>query len=526
MPYPYLSFRDWLLEEEQRSNVLRINTPIKCGDYSAIVDIGNNIPGKQPETEVRALVRYLHSLPGKPAAIIENPVYNRPDVPVVVNPWPTRERVLRGMGLRSKDELCQKIIKLTSQHIKPLRVSKEKSPCKQVIIPESRLDLRRDLPRVWVEFQQTLWSTFNGTVIIRDEESGAHSLGKLRLGQYEWRDANPQNPYPEERIKQHMFAAILRHGPRLSNTGKQYLKHVAEKRPMPAAFTFGDPADIEMLAPIKTLPWPENGDEYELLGNLRKEPVEVVECETIPGLMVPAHTEWVIEGEFLSEDEKMPAYAGEDNFIGFALGSMTYPIFRVTCMTHRRDALWAGNLSSVGGLHGNEGSHSALATLSLEAEAINHLRELGFKVKDVALLAGPFLTVIQLEVDGAAKPYPHYGQKAGMALAAYGVHTSSPYIIVVGPDVDPHDSAQVLWAVAMLSVPISSSITAAKDFPGIGAMLGFRNAGRGPEPQAEQIVIDATTPVPERYDSWRPRSEPSDWEEQAIERIRKKLLQS
>jgi UbiD family decarboxylase len=242
--------------------------------------------------------------------------------------------------------------------------------------------------------------------------------------------------------------------------------------------------------------------------------------------MILAHTEWVIEGEFLPEDEKMPAYAGEDNFIGFALGSMTYPIFRITCMTHRRDALWTGNLSAVGGLHGNEGSHSALATLSLEAEAINHLRELGFKVKDVALLAGPFLAVIQLEVDGAAKPYPHYGQKAGMALAAYGVHTSSPYIIVVGPDVDPHDSAQVLWAVAMLSVPISSSITAAKDFPGIGAMLGFRSAERGPEPPAEQIVIDATTPVPERYDSWRPRSEPAEWEQQAVERIRKKLLLS
>jgi hypothetical protein len=76
----------------------------------------------------------------------------------------------------------------------------------------------------------------------------------------------------------------------------------------------------------------------------------------------------------------------------------------------------------------------------------------------------------------------------------------------------------------MLSVPISSSITVKKDFSGIGAMLGFRNAGRGPEPQAEQIVIDATTPVPERYDSWRPRSEPSEWEKQAIDRIRKKLL--
>jgi hypothetical protein len=78
----------------------------------------------------------------------------------------------------------------------------------------------------------------------------------------------------------------------------------------------------------------------------------------------------------------------------------------------------------------------------------------------------------------------------------------------------------------MLSVPISSSFTVKQDFPGIGAMLGFRNAGGDPEPPAEQMIIDATTPVPERYDSWRPRSEPAEWEQQAIERIRKKLLVS
>ena len=109
MSYPYKSFRDWLKEEENLGTVVRITAPIKCGDYSSIVDIGNSIPGKQPETEVRALARYLHSLPDKPAGILENPVYNRPDVPVVVNPWPSRERVLRGMGLRAKDELCRKI---------------------------------------------------------------------------------------------------------------------------------------------------------------------------------------------------------------------------------------------------------------------------------------------------------------------------------------------------------------------------------------------------------------------------------
>gem|GEM_PF-168153 len=523
MPYPYRSFRDWLQEEERRGYVVRIPTPIQCGDYASIVAIGNGIPGHQPETEVRALARYLHSLPGKPAGILERPVYNRPDIAVVVNPWPARERVLRGMGLRGKDQLCRKIKDLTSSRIKPRIVGRDQAPCKEVVIAEERLDLRQDLPRVWVEFQQTLWSTFNATLILRDPATSCHSLGKIRLGQYEWRDANPATPYPEELLKRHMFAALQLSGPRMSNTGRFYQKHRAAGKPMPGVFTFGDPADIEMLAPVKTIPWPESGDEYDMLGCLRGEPVELVESETVPGLMIPAHTEWVIEGEFLPQQEKMPAYAGEDNFIGFVLGDMTYTVFRVRCMTHRRDALWAGNLSSVGGLHGNEGTHSALALLNLEVEAINYLRGLGFLVKDVVLLAGPMMTVIQLAVDGAEKPGPQYGRKVGAALSSYGVHNASPYIIVVGPDIDPHDAAQVAWTIAMRSAPVSDALAVRKDFPGIDAMLGFRHENRGAAPRAEQVILDATTPVPERYDSWRPRTEPLDWEAAAIKRIRKKL---
>ena len=52
MPYPWRSVRDWILDEEKLGNVVRVKTPIKCGDYNNIVDIGNGIPGKIPETEV------------------------------------------------------------------------------------------------------------------------------------------------------------------------------------------------------------------------------------------------------------------------------------------------------------------------------------------------------------------------------------------------------------------------------------------------------------------------------------------
>ena len=117
MPYPYKSLSEWLAEEEELGHVLRIKAPIKCGDYENIVDIGNGIPGKQPETEIRALVRYLHTLPGKPIGIIENPVNNRPDVPVIVNPWPNRARVLSGMGIEDKDTFCRNLEDIKERQI-------------------------------------------------------------------------------------------------------------------------------------------------------------------------------------------------------------------------------------------------------------------------------------------------------------------------------------------------------------------------------------------------------------------------
>ena len=32
MPHPYKSLRDWLADEEELGNVMRITAPIKCGD--------------------------------------------------------------------------------------------------------------------------------------------------------------------------------------------------------------------------------------------------------------------------------------------------------------------------------------------------------------------------------------------------------------------------------------------------------------------------------------------------------------
>jgi hypothetical protein len=215
MPYPYKTYRDWFFDEEKQGRAIRIKKPIKCGDYNNIVDIGNNIPGKIPETEVRALARYLHSLPEKPTALVENPIDNRPDIPVIVNPFPNRERVLRGLGVKNKDEFCAKLSKISSNRIKPVVVPKSQASCKQVTIPENEIDLRRDIPRIWVEFNQCLWTGCNGTWITYDPDSKSHGIAKTRWGQFEWENANPATPSPEDRVKRYGFCTVSRKYPAL-----------------------------------------------------------------------------------------------------------------------------------------------------------------------------------------------------------------------------------------------------------------------------------------------------------------------
>jgi len=529
------SFRDWLADEEKLGNVIRIKTPIKCGDYSNIKDLGYGIPGKAPESEIRALVRYLHTLPGKPIGFIEKPINNRPDIPVIVNPWPTRERGLRGLGLEDKDEWAEKIEGCEANKIKAVVVSESKAPCKEVVITEENVDLRKDIPRNWVEFNQVLWSTCNGTLVVRDPETGNHHLSKVRLGQYEWKDADPNKPFPEERVKRYGFSTLAYGGGTASRAGVFYrTKHREKGKPCPAVLMFGVTTDVHVVGAMKVGRWPEIDDDYDIVGGIRGEPVELVESETIPGLKVLAHAEWVIEGEYLPEDEVMPPYA-EDIASGYLFGGEKCPVFRIKCITHRKNPLWdATTFSSSGSASGGSGSshespHTALQFLTCEVPAIMYLRKLGYKIKDIAQIgAGREVVVVQTAVDGKDKPYPHYGKRILMALKGNPGEKVGPiqkYIIIVGPDINPYDMNDVMWAVGTRTRPVDDTIVIKKglctwgDPEGIPDHLGWPTYG-------QQVMLDALIKVPERHTSFPQRGEPGEWEPGAIAAMRKKITSS
>ena len=104
-----------------------------------------------------------------------------------------------------------------------------------------------------------------------------------------------------------------------------------------------------------------------------------------------------------------------------------------------------------------------------------------------------------------------------------GYHIGPPtkYLIVVGPDINPYDFSDVMWALGTRTQPVSDSIVIEKGLSGWGDPAGIPGP-MGVKAYGEQVMIDALIKVPERYETWPPRAEPVEWEQEAIKRMKER----
>ena len=103
----------------------------------------------------------------------------------------------------------------------------------------------------------------------------------------------------------------------------------------------GDPA----YAYAATAPMPDDLDEYLLAGFLRGRPVELVRCLTCD-LRVPADCDFVIEGYVDPSEEKAVRVPFGDHTGFYSLEDL-YPVFHVTAITRRRDAVYPATIVGV-----------------------------------------------------------------------------------------------------------------------------------------------------------------------------------
>ncbi len=108
--------------------------------------------------------------------------------------------------------------------------------------------------------------------------------------------------------------------------------------------------------------------------------------------------------------------------------------------------------------------------------------------------------IVQLAVDGAAKPHPEFGKYVLHAVwgAAGRWGRTAKLVIVVGPDVNPYDLASVEWAVMTRVQPVSDIITNASGQAFVLDPSAPKSA-QGVPVQSEQMGIDATIKIPERF---------------------------
>ncbi|HKL08011.1 MAG TPA: menaquinone biosynthesis decarboxylase [Bacteroidales bacterium] len=117
-------------------------------------------------------------------------------------------------------------------------------------------------------------------------------------------------------------------------------KRLGEKMPVAVALG-GDP----VYTYSATAPVPDNIDEYILAGFLRKKSVEMVKCLT-QDIEVPKDADIVIEG-YIDPEEDFIWEGPFGDHTGFYSLADWYPKLHVTCITHRKDAVYPATVVGV-----------------------------------------------------------------------------------------------------------------------------------------------------------------------------------
>jgi len=111
---------------------------------------------------------------------------------------------------------------------------------------------------------------------------------------------------------------------------------------MPVSVTLGGDPSYMYAA---TAPMPENMDEYLLAGFLRKKQVRLVKCLT-NDLFVPEDADFVMEG-FIDPEEEFILEGPFGDHTGFYSLADYYPRFHITCITHRKDAVYPATIVGI-----------------------------------------------------------------------------------------------------------------------------------------------------------------------------------
>ncbi|MDP2660153.1 MAG: UbiD family decarboxylase, partial [Dehalococcoidia bacterium] len=266
-------------------------------------------------------------------------------------------RVAAMLGLpldASVPEMIQECRRAFREQVHPMLVST--GPVKENIVKGDAVDLYEfPIPR-WHHLDGGRYiDTFAG-VVTKDPETGEVNVGMYRgmiVG--------------KNKIAKLMVPA--------QHWGRHFLKYQAMGKPMPVAIVYGwdDAMPFCACSPLAH----QQGSEWDIIGAIRGEPVQLVKCETVD-LEVPASAEVVVEGTMSADPSTFEMEGPYGEYTGWCEGKPSLkPVVNVQCIMHRNDPVFRGSAEGARAGMPNEDTH--IFPVSLSAVAWNVLEDAGVR---------------------------------------------------------------------------------------------------------------------------------------------------
>ena len=502
----YDDLRSWITALERAGELRRIRTEV-----DPILEIAE-ITDRVSKGSSRA--------PG-PALLFEN-VKGYAGVPVFINQFGSTRRMNLALGVDALDEVAERIRGFTDvkspqgflDKVKMLPMLAEmgkffpktvaSGPCKEVIKRDNFSLLDFPVLQCWPKDAGQFITL--PCVVTRDPKTGKRNVGMYRMQVYDAKTAGMH--WQRQKVGAEHYREALREAAAPGNAsrsaeavdmmartsgGSQLPEGGVPSGRMEVAVAIGTDPAVTFSAIV---PAPPDVEEYLIAGFLRQKPVELVKCETVD-LEVPAAAEIVLEGYVKLDELRTEGPFGDHT--GFYSLEDEYPVLHVTCVTHRRNPIYATTIVGKPPMEdGWMGKAVERIFLPLMKLTVPEIVDINLPVEGV---------FHNLMIVSIKKSYPGQARKVMNAIWSLGQAMFTKCIIVVDEDVDVQDLAEVTLKalnhidperdIQFMLGPVDS-LDHASRLPNFGSKMGVdatrKWASEGfARPWPDEIVMDKKT---------------------------------
>jgi 4-hydroxy-3-polyprenylbenzoate decarboxylase len=460
----YDDLRDWIQALDRAGELKRVRT--EADPILEITEIADRV--SKSRVIDRVIGKDRQGALGGKALLFEN-LKGYPGSQLLINQFGSARRMRLALEVDGLDEIAERIkgfmdVKSPQgflDKVKMLRMLAEmgkffpktvaSGPCKEVIKRDNFSLLDFPILQCWPKDGGRFITL--PCVITRDPKTGKRNVGMYRMQIYDERTTGmhwQRQKVAAEHYRDHLRnAAITTDHVGTAAPGRPAVRSAAAAVDIMARSSGGSilaagdrpSGRMDVAVAIGTepaltfsaiVPAPPDVEEFIIAGFLRQKPVELVKCETVD-LEVPAHAEIILEGYVNLDELRTEGPFGDHT--GFYSLEDEYPVFHVTCVTHRKNPIYA---TTVVGKPPQEDAWMGKAVerifLPLMKLTIPELVDINLPIEGV---------FHNLMIVSIRKSYPGQARKVMNAIWSLGQAMFTKCILVVDEDVDVQDVGDV-----------------------------------------------------------------------------------